>query len=368
MAKERTGVRVVSGTIGDAIDAYEAKQKARLARGEIRNVKKQTQNVADLRSNCSAVWGLNTPLSEMTQRRWEEYIGSRSDIKLSTLKNHLMAFRGLVRNHGLALGAPVIPDFDHLQVPKEQRSKRFEIITEAQWDELAAKLFEFLVPQDEKLGYQRSFSLNSKKTKGTGNRAGRIDQELEKHRRMQLYHFVMVLAASGLRPHEAAGYAEKSLRFRDVQEAGFEVETKQISSQKRPVVLLHVRQDTKTGQRIVPAACGRHIDQLRGEVPDPSPDAPLFQALNGKPMQLRILCLYWNEVVRRCKSIDRDVDIYEIRHLWATRRLKEGVAVEKVAKTMGNSVAVVTSTYSHILMSEEAMVRSLYENQLGRNG
>ena len=35
ISKERSGVKVISGTIGDAIDAYEAKQMARLARGEI---------------------------------------------------------------------------------------------------------------------------------------------------------------------------------------------------------------------------------------------------------------------------------------------------------------------------------------------
>ena len=41
MSKERSGVKVISGTIGDAIDAYEAKQYARLARSEIRNEGKQ---------------------------------------------------------------------------------------------------------------------------------------------------------------------------------------------------------------------------------------------------------------------------------------------------------------------------------------
>lgn len=118
MSKERSGVRVVSGTIGDAIDAYEAQQKARLERGEIRNWGKQKQNVADLRNNRQAVWGLDAPLSSMTQARWEEYIGTRPDIKLSTLKSHLMAFRSLVHNHGLVLGGPKGPDFDHIQEPR----------------------------------------------------------------------------------------------------------------------------------------------------------------------------------------------------------------------------------------------------------
>ena len=54
MSKERSGVKVVSGTLRDAINAYEKKQYARLARGEIRNKAKQRQNVTDLRNNCDA--------------------------------------------------------------------------------------------------------------------------------------------------------------------------------------------------------------------------------------------------------------------------------------------------------------------------
>ena len=52
MSKERSGTKVISGTLRDAIDAYEAKQMSRLERGEIRSLKKQRQNVDDLRSNC----------------------------------------------------------------------------------------------------------------------------------------------------------------------------------------------------------------------------------------------------------------------------------------------------------------------------
>ena len=48
----------VWGTSSRAIDAYEAQQKARLERGEIRNWGKQKQNVADLRNNRQAVWGV----------------------------------------------------------------------------------------------------------------------------------------------------------------------------------------------------------------------------------------------------------------------------------------------------------------------
>ena len=53
MSKERSGVKVISGTIGDAIDAYEAKQYRPPSPGEIRNEGRQRQvNVADLRKTA----------------------------------------------------------------------------------------------------------------------------------------------------------------------------------------------------------------------------------------------------------------------------------------------------------------------------
>ena len=109
MAKERTGVKVIIGFLADAINAYEAKQKGRLSRGEIRSEAKQRQNVADLRKNCDAVWVLETPLADMTQAPWDEYIRARDDIKLSTLKVHLREFTSLIRHHSLALGVPLTP-------------------------------------------------------------------------------------------------------------------------------------------------------------------------------------------------------------------------------------------------------------------
>ena len=66
----------------------------------------------------------------MTQEKWDEYITKRKGLKLSTLKSHLQNFRALIRHHGLSLGAPLIPNFDHVVVPKDQRSRRKETITE----------------------------------------------------------------------------------------------------------------------------------------------------------------------------------------------------------------------------------------------
>ena len=148
----------------------------------------------------------------------------------------------------------------------------------------------------------------------------------------------------------------------DIQEQDFKVETKQLSVQPRQVVLFNIRKNTKTGQRTVPGACGEHIAALRTLCPDQSQTAPVFQDWNGKPFSHHYVHLYWNEICGRCKTLDHEPDIYEVRHLWATRRLKEGVPVATVAKAMGNSIAVVEKTYAHLMLSDEQAIRQLYGN------
>ena len=132
--------------------------------------------------------------------------------------------------------------------------------------------------------------------------------------------------------------------------------------------MLKVRKNTKTGQRVVPAACGEHLKKMRELCPDQSRSAPVFQDLDGSPIDLEVVRRYLNEVLKRCETIDFKCDLYTFRHLWATRRLKEGVPVATVAQAMGNSVAVVTSTYSHVMLSEEGQVRMLYEHALRSAG
>ena len=83
-------------------------------------------------------------------------------------------------------------------------------------------------------------------------------------------------------------------------------------------------------------------------------------------MRLNKFRLYFNEAVRRCNAINREADLCELRHLFITRRLKEGVPVTTVANTVGSSVNLITTTYAHILMTSEETARSLYEQQLRR--
>ena len=130
-------------------------------------------------------------------------------------------------------------------------------------------------------------------------------------------------------------------------------------------MFLNVRDNTKTGRRTVPAVCGDVIGKIKEDLcVDQSPDAPLFQDLDGRPIRLLTLRLYFNEVCERMEMWDRSPDFYELRHLWISRRLQESVPVTTVAKTAGSSVKLLTTTSAHILMTSEETVRSLYEQQL----
>ena len=124
----------------------------------------------------------------------------------------------------------MIPEFDHVAVPKSERAERQDTITEVQFEKLVKALIAFLGFEDP----------------------------------------------------------------------GYSVESKQLSRRERPVEFLNVRDNTKTGRRTVPAVCGDVIEKIKEDLcVDQSPDAPLFQDLDGRPIRLLTLRLYFNEVCAR---------------------------------------------------------------------
>lgn len=129
--------------------------------------------------------------------------------------------------------------------------------------------------------------------------------------------------------------------------------------------MLDVRNNTKTGKRTVPAVCGDVIEKIQDNLcSNKDPDALLFQDPDGTPVDLQTLHHDFNEVCSRIEGWDTTPDLYEMRHLYITRRLKEGVPVTTVATTVGSSENLITTTYAHILMTSEETVRSLYEQQV----
>lgn len=130
-------------------------------------------------------------------------------------------------------------------------------------------------------------------------------------------------------------------------------------------MMLHVRNNIKTGKRTVPAGCGDVIEKIQDNLcSNKDPDALLFQDPDGTPVDLQTLHHDFNEVCSRIEGWDRSPDLYEMRHLYITRGLKEGVPVTTVATTVGSSENLITTTYAHILMTSEETARSLYEQQV----
>ena len=98
----------------------------------------------------------------MTQERWDEYIEYRKDIKLSTLKAHLDSMRSLVKNHEMGMGAATVPNLEHVVIPQQEKSRRWETLTEEEFKALVQSLINFMQYEDgtNRL-YQRDFRLGT---------------------------------------------------------------------------------------------------------------------------------------------------------------------------------------------------------------
>ena len=81
----------------------------------------------------------------MTQERWDEYTDFRRWAgQTSTLKAHLDLMLSLVKNHGMGMGAnATVPNFDHVVVPLCERSRRWETLTEEEFEAVVQSLIEF---------------------------------------------------------------------------------------------------------------------------------------------------------------------------------------------------------------------------------
>lgn len=364
LASEKAGINVFSGTLADLINSYKRKQHERLDRGEIRDEPRIRRTVQTWQKHFAVVFGpiSEVKLSAMTNERWQDFVGYRGkQVKLSHLKEELQAITSLVKNHGMTLGCPEIPNFDHVRVPKQQRSKREETLTPEEYDEFVRRLRDYLNPE-EPPNFRRTWSLEDV-FKPAGKK---IDQDAERLRRHQLFFLVQILASSGLRPTELCGKKASSLRWRDIQETEVErdvlmAHNKKPSGFKQRAVVLSVRDETKTGRRAVPALVGNFLDGLKALTPEfTGPDDFLFSDRKGKPQSLKNLRFHMNDVVERWGFDRFELTPYVLRHYYASEALKRGVSTVLVSRAMGTSTENIENVYGHIVMSEAAMIRQLY--------
>ena len=253
LARQQAGQKVLSATIGEVIDKWVVLQHDRLARGEIRSADYIRHLASVFRKQLGGLYGLDTPISALKQEDWDRYVSYRGDqgVALDTIRVECSHIRGLVGKVGMKLGARLVPELN-VFVPKHKRSRRTEAFTPDEFRDLLFALEEFVEPDNDEGQYLRDWSLGAAKAKRAAPKV--VNQDLERSRRELLRWFVLVASSSGCRPHELAGEESGSLRWGDVEFKTVEVLVSHSHRHPTPktIALLHIREETKTGARVVP--------------------------------------------------------------------------------------------------------------------
>ena len=368
LARQQSGQKVLSATIGQVIDKWEVIQGDRLARGEIRSENYVRHLASTFRKQLGGLFGLDTPISALKQEDWDRYIKWRGDqgVALDTIRVECSHIRGLVGKVGMKLGARLVPEMN-VFVPKHLRARRTETFTPDEFHELLDALEQFVEPDTHDGAYLRDWGLGAAKARKQVPKV--VNQDLERSRRELLRWFVLVSSSSGCRPHELAGDQEGSLRWRDVEFKTVEVLVSH--SQRHPtpktIALLHIREMTKTGARVVPTVGGGYLKRMRewsrfsGDNDHVFCDQYGIRA--GKPVYMDSLRLQWRELIKRMGFQRFTPDLYSLRHMWATRRLEAGAPPALIAKSLGHSLTELLKTYEHIDFQQEGVIRSIWQER-----
>ena len=363
-AAQMAGNKVLSSTLAECLAHYEQHQDDRIARGEVRSVENARYKVRLLQRVLGDLFGLDRPVSSLTQRDWDAFIPhrGRQGVALDTIRGECCLIRNFCR-FARHYGCHVVPELN-VKVPKSQRSRRSQTFTSDEFHDLVDALEEFIAPDTEDGLYLRDWGLGAAKARQVVPKV--VNQDLERSRREMLRFFVLVAAASGCRPHELAGEEDGSLRWRDVEFK--DVLVKVSLSQREPtpktVAILKVRELTNTGERSVPMVGGKYLKQLKAWSRFSGPDDFVFcdqyGIRAGKPPYMDSLRLQWREVLRRMGFTRFKPDLYSLRHYFATQRLQSGAPPYLVAKTLGHSIQELTNVYAHVLMENEGVIRQVW--------
>lgn len=371
LARQQAGQKVLSATLGEVIDKWVLLQNDRLARGEIRSADYIRHLAITFRKQLGGCFGLDTPISALKQEDWDRYISYRGvqGVALDTIRVEASHLRGLISKVGMKLGARLVPELK-VHVPKHKRSRRSETFTAYEYRSLVKELSQYIQPDNSDGNYLRDWGLNSKD--GFRKPPKSVQQDLERSRRELLRWYVLVAAASGCRPHELAGDEAASLRWKDIEFKTVEVMVSMTHPEPTPktVAILRIRALTKTGERSVPMVGGKYLKELKAWSRFTQPDQFVFADQHGlragKPIYLDALRLHWREVLRRMRFERFKPDLYSLRHFFATQRLAAGAPPVLIAKTLGHSLAELTSVYEHILMEQEGVIRDVWKERTPR--
>lgn len=166
-----------------------------------------------------------------------------------------------------------------------------------------------------------------------------------------LYHAIMVIYWSGVRPNEL-----RQLRWCD------------ISYNEYQALTFHIAPTTKTGERkCVPMPeVIRHLNALReltGVDDDSDPTSVIFVGQDGKPITWTafgtVKSLLQDAGVLT-DSFGRERTLYSFRHTYATQRLLSDTSIQILSKNLGTSVHYIEQHYDHTtnLMNAEALTKN----------
>ena len=156
----------------------------------------------------------------------------------------------------------------------------------------------------------------------------------EKHPRMLLRDYVLILSNSGMRVGEA-----NNLKWRDI------VEFKDERGRKN--YMLNVK--GKTGKRtVVPRTNAvRPLERLAERYPKREGDDYVFRMKDGS--QVITLIDQFQHVLQRANILTNShgerYTLYSLRHFYAVQMLRKGVGVYDIARNMGTSVKIIEEYY-----------------------
>ena len=315
------GVPIFGKTFEQVAQEYSDELKGK---AEIGQIKMTRWKIVDsyIRRNLNAYIG-NIQIETITPERWKAYPLWRKKNGLSldgqgardgTIRHELITFRAILR---------YAADKGYI---RENHVPRGKIVK----DKARREAF---TPQE----YRQLHTFARKWVKEARS-------ENRKWQRKMAYHFVLVMANTGMRTMEA-----RHLRWRDVDA--------RTDRQGRPFVCLNVWGKNKFRELIAPQSVGEYFERIRAISNATKPDDYVFTNIDGS----QSVNLYHSLITDLLEKSELQLGsqgtrrcAYCLRHTYATFRLMEGVDVYFLAKQMGTSVNMIENHYGHITPSKNA--------------
>lgn len=210
-----------------------------------------------------------------------------------------------------------------------------------------------------RIPYNPAARVNPNGTTGAGGRARRVGVELAIPTELELRRVIratrgepfgpllQVAASTGLRQSELLG-----LGVDDVDLEGRWIHVHR-ALRRFDATLDDAKNATSSRYVPVPASLVPVLEELLLEA-RPNPDGLLFTTATGEPINGSTLSHWYADACERAGV--RRYRWHDLRHWYASNLIARGVSIAKVAKLLGHSSVVVTSTtYHHVIRDAAAL-------------